>query len=52
VTGKDIEIKRGQNSVAQAVLLDQETRIVAGQRRVPGAPFVNDERDLISEADA
>ena len=33
--------------VTQAVLLDQEARIAAGQRRIPAAPFVHHQRHFL-----
>ncbi len=47
MAGEDVQVERGQDGVAQAVLLDQEARVAAGQRRVPGAPLVDDQRDLL-----
>jgi hypothetical protein len=43
VAREDVQIERGDDRVAQGVLLDQEARIGASlQRREPDAPFVDD----------
>ena len=45
--GEDVQVQRSQDRVAHAVLLGQEARIGAGQRRVPGAPFIDHESDFL-----
>ena len=41
---EDIQIQRSEHRIAQAVLLDQEPRVSAWQRRVPPAPFIDHQR--------
>ena len=38
---KNVHVERGQNSITQAVLLEQKSRVAAGQRCIPTAPFIN-----------
>ena len=44
---KDVEVKRGQERVAQRVLLVEETGVGAGLDVGPDAPLVDDEADLL-----
>ena len=44
---EDVDVERGDQRVAHAVLLGEEARRAARQRRVPRAPLVDDERDLL-----
>jgi hypothetical protein len=41
VTGKDVQVQGREHCVTHAVLLHQKSRIAAGQRRIPTAPFIH-----------
>src|SRR5205085_5908783 len=43
---EDVEGKAGDQGITQGVLLPEESRVVAGRGRMPGAPLVYNEADL------
>ena len=47
MAGEDVQVQGSQDSIPQAVLLDQEARVRAGQRCVPRAPFIHHQRDFL-----
>ena len=47
VAREDVEVERREDRVAQAVLLHEESRVAAGQRRVPCAPFIDHQGELL-----
>ena len=47
MAGEDIQVERGKNSITNAVLLDEESRIGAGQWCMPGSPLIHRQGHLL-----